>query len=85
MNQTVRESLTGDNAEARYANYFHVGHNAYEVVLEFGQHYEGEVEPQMHTRIVTAPGNAKVLLDLLKTTISEYEKTFGRIESRNAP
>jgi len=85
MNLTVRESLTGDNAEARYANYFHVGHNAYEVVLEFWQHYEGGVEPQMHTRIVTAPVNAKALLDLLKATISEYEKTFGRIDSRDAP
>jgi len=39
----------------------------------------------MHTRIVTAPVNAKALLDLLKATISEYEKTFGRIDSRDAP
>ena len=35
MKREAHEVQTGDEPEARYANYFHVGHNAFEVVLEF--------------------------------------------------
>ena len=51
--------------EGRYTNYFTVGHNAFEVVLVFGQFYEGNREPQLHTRIVTGPAYAKKLLEVL--------------------
>lgn len=82
MKRTARESLTDEEPEARYANYFHVGHNAFEVMLEFGQHYEGGSQPHMHTRIVAAPVYAKALLGLLTATIAEYEQAFGPIAAR---
>jgi len=79
MKHKSRESLAIEKPVARYANYFAIGHNAFEVVLEFGQHYENGAPPQVHTRIVAAPMCAKTLLDLLQTAIAEYEKSFGEL------
>ena len=42
----------------RWANYFEVGYNAYEVVLHFGQFYAHNGDVQWHTRIVTHPAYA---------------------------
>lgn len=66
--------------EGRYANYFNVGHNAFEVVLVFGQFYEDESQPHWHTRIVTGPAYAKRLLELLKEALDRYETSFGLIQ-----
>ena len=79
MTDKSRESLAVEEPGARYANYFQVGHNAFEVIVEFGQHYEGSSQPQMHTRIVAAPAYAKALLGLLGAAIAEYEQTFGEL------
>lgn len=79
MNHKSWENLGTEQPAARYANYFQVGHNAFEVIVEFGQHYDGGSEPQMHTRIVSAPICAKALLDLLRTAIEDYERTFGKL------
>ncbi len=68
-------------AEARYANYFNVGHNAFEVVLVFGQFYEGNSKPQLHTRIVTGPAYAKKLLEVLSDALQRYEAAFGPIRA----
>jgi Protein of unknown function (DUF3467) len=79
MTDEPRADLREDEAEARYANYFNVGHNAFEVVLVFGQFYEGNLQPQLHTRLVTSPAYAKTLLDLLHDSLQRYEETFGPI------
>jgi len=68
--------------EGRYANHFHVGHNAFEVILQFGQFYEGNSRPVMHTKIVTSPVYAQSLLQLLRQSLAEYESAFGSIPSR---
>ena len=71
--------------EGKYANYFKVGHNAFEFVVEFSQLYdfaqlstEFPVE-KVHTRIVTSPVYAKELLSVLQESVSEYERVFGTI------
>ena len=64
---------------ARYANYFSVGHTALEVIIEFGQFYRGDREPQTHTRIVTSPAYASMLLALLGDSLQRYEVSFGPI------
>jgi hypothetical protein len=79
----TEENATGEfdlTLEARYANHFHVGHNAFEVVLQFGQFYEGNSQPVMHTRIVTNPVYALMLLDLLNKAMTEFEIRFGPID-----
>lgn len=83
MKREAQKHQSGDEPEARYANYFHVGLNAFEVILEFGQHYEGANQPRMHTRIIAAPVYAKALLGLLTTAIGEYENSYGAIAVRN--
>ena len=64
--------------EAKYANYFKVGHNAFEFVFEFGQLYEDEGEPQMHTRIVTSPVYVRELLETLRQAVEQYESEASR-------
>jgi hypothetical protein len=82
----MREQLPPDSlegAEARYANYFKAGHNAFEVILEFGQFYEGDSQPRMHTRIVTTPAYAKTFLEILREALSRYESLFGPAAQAN--
>jgi hypothetical protein len=68
-----------ESIECRYANYFVVGHNAWEFVLEFGQSYM-DTQPQVHIRIVTGPFYAKELLRVLAQSIEQYESEFGEID-----
>ncbi len=65
--------------EGRYANYFQVGHNALEFVLDFGQYYRENEEARFHTRIVTGPMSARAFLETLQESLGQYEETFGAI------
>ena len=63
----------------RYANYFKVGHNSFEFLLDFGQGYAMSWPTLLHTRIVTTPAYAKTLLGTLQESIDRYEQDFGII------
>ncbi|HVQ75962.1 MAG TPA: DUF3467 domain-containing protein [Candidatus Binatia bacterium] len=65
--------------EGRYANYFEVGHNAVEFLVDCGQFYPDEDAPRVHTRIVTSPVYAKALGEALRQAIERYEAMFGPI------
>lgn len=67
----------------RYANYFKIGHNAFEFLLDFGQSYAQDGNPPFHTRIVTTPVYAKTFLRILEGSISRYEELFGTIPNGN--
>ncbi len=70
---TKRPQSAGEQRqEGRYANVFQIGHNAFEVILEFGQHEGG-----IHTRIVMSPQHARILSDLLLDTIRQHEKMLS--------
>ena len=86
MNHEARDGADRGQLEGRYANYFTVGHNAFEFVLDFGQFYPEGAEARLHTRIVTSPIYAKALFRVLLESIERYEKTFGGIskEDENA-
>jgi hypothetical protein len=71
--------LEAHNLEGRYANYFKVGYNAFEFLLDFGQYYNEGENAQLHTRIITSPIYAKSLLEFLGNCIDQYEQQFGRI------
>lgn len=77
MEQDSAEDNLDEQREGRYANHFSIGYNAFEVILQFGQFYEGNTRPVMHTKIITSPAYAERLLQLLGNTIAEYKKTFG--------
>ena len=57
----------------RYANFFQVAVTAQEVVIDFGQHFEGSDGPRWHTRIVLAPRGAQELLDVLARALHSTE------------
>ena len=67
-----QSSASRRREEGRYANYFQIGHNAFEVLLEFGQQ-EGEI----HTRIYVSPQHARILSNLLLETLHQHERIFG--------
>jgi Protein of unknown function (DUF3467) len=60
-----------------YANYFQVGHTAFEFVLDFGQNYAGR-QRRCHTRIVTSPTYARALLMTLTAALEQYRRRFGK-------
>lgn len=68
-----------EKLEERYANYFKVGYNEFEFVIDFGQFYHGDEDMRMHTRIITCPAYMKVLLEILGKSIEEYERAYGNI------
>jgi Protein of unknown function (DUF3467) len=74
-----QDSHAAHDLEGRYANYFKVGYNAFEFVLDFGQYYTEDEGAQLHTRIVTGPSYAKALLEFLQDCIDKYELDFGVI------
>jgi len=67
------------NLEGRYVNYFEIGHNAFEFLLDFGQCFCEESEGAMHTRIVTSPVYAKRLVGVLQQALSQYEESYGQV------
>ncbi len=79
MNQENKGREPANHLEGCYANYFQVGHNAFEFVLDFGQCYPEDTEAWCHTRIVTGPAYAKVLAETLRKSLDHYEHTFGVI------
>ena len=74
------ESHKKKTQDGRYANYFEIGHNAFEFILDFGQMYKCEIS-EFHTRIITNPVYAKAFLISLKESIDNYERDFGKIEN----
>ncbi len=72
-------SKDADHPNGRYANYFKVGHNSFEFLLDFGQLYAMSWPKSLHTRIITTPVYAKTLLGILQESIDRYEQGFGTI------
>ena len=64
--------------DARYANFFRVGYNAFEFLLEFGQR-----EGRIHTSIYLSPQHARMLSDLLSDAVKEYADGQGVGETRS--
>jgi len=82
--QKKRLALRDSNKiEGRYANYFKVGHNAYEFVIDFGQYYPGTEEAELYTRIITSPAYEKSLLETIRESIYQYEKKFKNISEED--
>jgi hypothetical protein len=57
----------------QYANYFEVGHNTFEFVLDFGQAYSDR-KPHLHTRIILGPIVARSLLALLRQSLENFDR-----------
>lgn len=57
----------------QYANYFDVGVNANELVIDFGQFYGRGTQPTVHTRIVMTAAYGRELLAMLTRSMCELD------------
>ena len=83
MGPKKRVFCESQKLEGRYANYFKIGYNAFEFVIDFGQSYSEDDQTELCTRIVTGPAYAKNLLSTLQRAIDRYEQNYGVIKSDN--
>ena len=72
-------SDSGVVKDGRYANFFKVGYNEFEFLVDFGQFFKQENTPHVHTRIITGPVYAKALWQTLRASVEEFEARFGTI------
>ena len=80
MNYESEAFRNDTKLEGRHPNYFKVGHNNFEFVLDFSQLYPESEEAELYTRVITNPKYAKPLLETLKESIEQYEQEFGAIK-----
>lgn len=71
--------------DGQYANYFRVGYNAVEFILDFGQFYLDEARPRLHTRIVTSPVYARALGETIRGSLLDYERAHGALPDDETP
>ncbi len=83
-NSKNNSSQKSENIEGKYANCFQIGQNKLEILIDFGQSYSENGEENFHTRIVCNPFYANVLLELLKTSVKQYENIYGSITEGTA-
>lgn len=67
-----------------YTNCFEVGASAYELVIDFGFRNPEEDQCRVHTRILTSPALANLLLRLLERSVTEYEARFEKLPAPTA-
>jgi hypothetical protein len=79
MDDDNENSQNASPLEGRYANYFEVGHNAVEFLLDFGQYYPDSQQARLYIRIITTPIYVRALFKTLGESIDQYEQTFGAI------
>ena len=80
MGEQIKIIPRGGRFRGRYTNYFKVGFNAFEFVVDFGQFYPENESTVMHTRIITNPESAKKLIRVLQDSIAQYEQDYGVIK-----
>lgn len=87
MKNKKEDCLESNPCEGRYANYFEVGHNAVEFIVDFGQLYEESKDAKIHTRIVTSPMYAKALMEVLEESLSQFDEhvELSDMESTQQP
>lgn len=70
-------------AASLYVNYFELGHNPYEFLIELGQYRPSASQDGgtigIHTRIAITPPYAKLLSQLLSNAVREHEAEHGKI------
>ena len=64
---------------AGYANYFEVGHNAYEFLIDFGQVDPQSGDVNFSNRIAVGPTQAKIFAELMEDAVHQFERENGAI------
>jgi hypothetical protein len=76
-----------DAPAALYVNYFEMGHNPFEFLIDFGQFRPGMASNEadsdgttvIHSRLAMAPPYAKMLTEMLVRSLRDHETEHGEI------
>jgi hypothetical protein len=87
LTQTARKAANRIEAmgsqASLYVNYFELGHNPYEFLIDLGQYRPTVTESggmvTMHTMVAISPPYAKLLSQLLAAAVDEHESEHGKI------
>lgn len=84
MDREARARIEQSNGGVRaplacYANYFEVGHNAFEFLIDAGQVEPQSGEIRFTNRIAVSPVQAKLLSELLQRSIVQFETQHDEI------
>ena len=77
--QKLNFSITPEVASGEYVNLAVVTHSSSEFVLDFLSMLPGYKDPNVRSRVIMTPENAKKLLMALQNNVNKYEQQFGRI------
>ena len=79
-NNQLSIEIKPDIAKGQYSILAIITHSASEFVMDFASVLPGFAKPEVLSRIIMNPENAKKLLLALQDNIGKYENQFGKIE-----
>ncbi|MGD2142993.1 MAG: DUF3467 domain-containing protein [Anaerolineae bacterium] len=65
--------------DATYANFALITHSPSEIIIDFARVLPNTPKSRVHSRIITTPMHAKLLLRALSDNLKKYEAQFGEI------
>lgn len=76
-------NLRQDVAQGAYSNLALITHSSNEFIFDFASMLPGFPKPEVLSRVIMNPENAKKLLIALQDNIGKYEAQFGQIKINN--
>jgi len=73
-------NLSPEIAKGTYSNLAIITHSQSEFVVDFARMLPGYPKPDICSRIIMTPDNAKKLLLALRDNLEKYESLYGSIE-----
>ncbi|PID62654.1 MAG: hypothetical protein CR986_00840 [Ignavibacteriae bacterium] len=83
--QQINIELGEKEAEGIYSNLAIITHSPAEFIIDFTRVVPGVPKAKVHSRIITTPQHAKMLLNALQDNITKFEGRFGEIKTEGQP
>ncbi|MBU0559449.1 MAG: DUF3467 domain-containing protein [Bacteroidetes bacterium] len=78
--QQINIELGEKEAEGIYSNLAIITHSPAEFIIDFTRVVPGVPKARVHSRIITTPQHAKMLMKALQDNIEKFESRFGEIK-----
>lgn len=83
--QQINIELGEKEAEGIYSNLAIISHSPAEFIIDFTRIVPGVPKAKVHSRIITTPQHAKMLMKALMDNIEKFEAKFGEIRIDQGP
>lgn len=83
--QQLNIELGEKEAEGIYSNLAIISHSPAEFIIDFTRIVPGVPKAKVHSRIITTPQHAKMLMKALMDNIEKFEAKFGEIKIDQGP